>query len=239
MGTTAPSGRRLSAYQTLRNSFGKGVSSESVGAADLPSRPRRRSPLKKLIVSLLIALAAAAGLASLAFAQAGGEKAEFAANLAEQNDSGASGVAAQRVEGRRLATRIGSDGLAPNLPHLQHIHARPRGASTCPGPAADANGDGLVSVEEGVPSYGPVRVSLTTRGDTSAASGGALERFPVADDEGRLDYSRRLRVPAEVAANLRKYAIVQHGVDLNGNGMYDNALEVSLPADCGPINPAR
>jgi len=190
--------------------------------------------LKKLGVSLLLAAVVALSLASVAFAQVG----VFAANLRPQNDSGASGAAEQKVEGRLLETSINSEGLAPDLPHLQHIHARPRGMSTCPGPAADANGDGLVSVEEGVPFYGPVRVSLTTRGDTSAASGGALERFPVADDQGRLGYSRKFRVPREVAQNLGKFAIVQHGVDLNGNGLYDNALEVSLPADCGPIHRA-
>ena len=181
----------------------------------------------------------AISLASLAFAQASGSGAEFAADLRQQNDSRANGIAEHEVEGRLLETGIESRRLAPNLPHLQHIHARPRGQSTCPRPSADANGDGLVSVEEGVPFYGPVRVSLTARGDTSAASGGALDRFPVADDQGRLDYSRSFRVPAEVASNLGRFAIVQHGVDLNGNGVYDNALEVSLPADCGPVVRAR
>ena len=194
--------------------------------------------MEKLSVSLLLAMVTAISLASLAFAQASGGGADFEANLRQQNDSRANGVAEHRVQGRLLETGIESARLAPDLPHLQHIHARPQGVSTCPRPSADANGDGLVSVDEGVPFYGPVRVSLTTRGDTSAASGGALDRFPIADDQGRLDYSRSFRVPAEVARNLGRFAIVQHGVDLNGNGRYDNALEVSLPADCGPIDRA-
>ena len=92
-----------------------------------------------------------------------------------------------------------------------------------------------MSVGEGVPSYGAVRVSFTTSGDTSPTSGGTLERFPVADGEGELGYSRTLGIPAEVAANVGNFAIVQHGVDLNGNGAYDNPLEVSLPATCGKI----
>jgi glucose/arabinose dehydrogenase len=193
--------------------------------------------LKKLAVSLLLAAVAAVALASLAFAE--GRESEFEARLTQQNDPNATGEAEQKVEGRQIETRIKSEGLAPDLPHLQHIHAKPEGVSTCPTLQADTDGDGLVTVQEGVPFYGPVRVSLTTRGDTSAASGGALDRFPVADDKGRIDYSREFRVPPEVAEHLGDFAIVQHGVDLNGNGMYDNALEVSLPADCGPINRER
>jgi len=195
--------------------------------------------LRKLGVSLLLAVALAIGLASMGVAQVGAEGAKFAANLSPPNDKDASGAAELKAEGRRLEADIESEGLAPNLPHLQHIHAKERGVSTCPTRAADQNGNGLVEAtpEEGVKFYGPVKVSFTTTGDTSAASGGALDRFPVADDQGRVEYSRTFRVPAEVTTSLRKFAIVQHGVDLNGNGRYDNTLEVALPADCGPIHP--
>lgn len=195
--------------------------------------------MKKTGLSLLFAIVAALMLASVALAR-GEEKAEFGADLAALNGSGASGEAELKLEGARLEAKIESEGLEPGLPHLQHIHGRAQAVSECPTLAADqppnGNGDGLISVGEGVPFYGPVLVSFTTVGDTSAASSGALDRFPVADEDGELRYARTFDVPPEVAANLGSFAIVQHGVDLNGNGAYDNAFEVSLPANCGKIS---
>jgi hypothetical protein len=53
-------------------------------------------------------------------------------------------------------------------------------------------------------------------------------------------------VPSNVAERLEDFAIVQHGVDLNGNGVYDGVasdldpsvpLEATLPANCGAIEP--
>jgi hypothetical protein len=85
-------------------------------------------------------------------------------------------------------------------------------------------------------------------GDTSPASGLAVERFPVANEGGALKYTRTFRIPARVANNLGKFAIVQHGVDLNHNGRYDFRSagaseldpslpqEATLPADCGVIS---
>ena len=192
--------------------------------------------MKKLGASVLIAVVVAVSLASMALAQAGENRVrEFEARLAPLNESGASGLADLNLRGRRLEAEIKSRGLEPNLPHLQHIHGMAQAISECPTLAADTDGDGLVSVGEGAPFYGPIQVSFTTTGDTSAASGGALDRFPVANGSGRIDYSRTFRIPTDVAANVGKFAIVQHGVDLNGNGSYDNAFEVSLPATCGKI----
>jgi hypothetical protein len=94
--------------------------------------------------------------------------------------------------------------------------------------------DSLVSLTEGAPSYGPILASFTTRGDTSPASG-ALDRFPVANGEGELRYSRRFRVSPEVAGDLGNFTAVQHGVDLNDNGVYDNVFKVSMPATYGKI----
>lgn len=73
-----------------------------------------------------------------------------------------------------------------------------------------------------------------TRGDANPASG-ALDRFPVSNGEGELRFSRRFRVSPEVAGNLGNFAVVQHGVDLNDNGVYGNVFEVSMPATYGKI----
>jgi hypothetical protein len=52
-----------------------------------------------------------------------------------------------------------------------------------------------------------------------------------------------------VAERLGEFAVVQHGVDLNGNGVYDEEAagpsdlgpslpqEATLPANCGVIEP--
>src|SRR5829696_9532083 len=85
----------------------------------------------------------------------------------------------------------------------------------------ERNGDRLMNTAEGLPSYGPSQVSLTTRGDTSPSSALAVNRFPVANSDGLLRYERDLSVSRKVARNLGKFAIVQHGVDLNHNGRYD------------------
>jgi hypothetical protein len=123
--------------------------------------------------------------------------------------------------------------------------------SECPTLAASGR-DNLITTAEGQPSYGPIQVSLTTRGDTSPASALAVDRFPVAKySVGFLRYERTFSVPDSVRKNLGKFAIVQHGVDLNHNGRYDFKSagrseldpslpqEATIPANCGVINPIR
>ena len=190
-------------------------------------------------------------LASVAFAQAGNGKEKYRADLDPLNRSGASGHAMLTLEGKKLTTKIRSHGLAPKLPHAQHIHGFKQAVSECPTLAADKNGDRLVNTVEGLPSYGPIRVSFTTRGDTSPASGLAVSRFPVANPGGSLQYTRTFKVPSGVARGLGRMAIVQHGVDLNHNGRYDFKSagkseldpslpqEATLPANCGVIDRVR
>ena len=205
----------------------------------------------KLGIVLLLAVAVSLSLASVAFAQgsAGGQS-SFMADLNPLNRSGADGNAILHKEGGTLDAKIYSTGMAPNLPHAQHIHGMVQAVSECPTLAADANDDGLVNTAEGLPSYGPIAVSLTTRGDTSPNSALAVSRFPVANSGGFMDYERTFSVPNKVAGNLGKFAIVQHGVDLNGNGVYDFEAgpseldpslpqEATIPANCGVIDRIR
>ena len=204
---------------------------------------------KRLTRVLLLAVSASLVLASVAFAQGGDQKKLFKADLNPLNRSGASGKVKLTLEDRRLTTtQVRSHGLAPELPHAQHIHGFKQAVSECPTLAADDNGDRLVNTVEGLPSYGPIRVSLTTRGDTSAASGLAVSRFPVANEGGSLQYTRTFKVPSGVARGLGRMAIVQHGVDLNHNGRYDFKAagkseldpslpqEATIPANCGVID---
>ncbi len=206
---------------------------------------------KKLGLVLLLAVALSLSLVSVAFANGGDQKNRFKAELNPLNRSGASGNATLTLEGRQLTTKIESDDMAPKLPHAQHIHGFKKAVSECPTLAADDNGDRLINTVEGLPSYGPIRVSFTTKGDTSPASGLAVSRFPVGEHDGDIHYTRTFKVPRNVAQGLGRMAIVQHGVDLNDNGRYDFKAagkseldpslpqEATLPATCGVINPVR
>ena len=200
--------------------------------------------LKKSGVALVFVGAAYMSLTPAAFAQD-----MFQADLAPLNNSGASGTANLALEGDQLTTDIASEGLAPGLPHAQHIHGLEQAMSECPTILNDQNGDNLVNTTEGEPSYGPILTSLTTEGDTSPESALAVDRFPVANEDGTLTYDRTFGVPTNVADRLEEFAIVQHGVDLNGNGVYDEEAagpsdldpslpqEATIPANCGVIVP--
>jgi hypothetical protein len=148
--------------------------------------------------------------------------------LLELNRSGATGTATLTATGDRgLRVSIRAEGLVPNSPHAQHLHGSTTGMDFhCPAPSADTDGDGYVSTEEGMPSYGDIFVSLTTRGDTSKASGLAVDRMPAADAGGRLRYDRTIAaadLPPGTADHLKDLHVVQHGIDANGNGGYDLA----------------
>jgi hypothetical protein len=179
--------------------------------------------------------------------------------LTEQNDSGAQAEATVTTNpDGSMRVDIQGSGFTPNAPHAQHLHGAPEGGFFCPTPDADKNGDGQVATEEGVAQYGGVMVSLTTKGDTSADSGLAVDRMPVADASGNLSYSRTIPasgIPDGVVENIENLHIVQHGLDVNGNDKYDmealgesvfakslgvNGIpeEATNPATCGEVSPA-
>jgi hypothetical protein len=142
------------------------------------------------------------------------------------NSSGASGTATLTATATGdLRISIHSTGLVPDSPHAQHLHGSSTGMDFhCPGMSADTNGNGYVSTEEGMPVYGDIFVSLTTKGDTSKASGLAVDRMPTADAKGNLTYERTIAsadLPPGTIEHLKDLHIVQHGVDANGNGTYD------------------
>ena len=155
--------------------------------------------------------------------------------------SSATGTASLDVQGTQAHVVLHIRGLTPNLPHAMHIHGDLAAQNECPGPHADVSGDGLISLEEGAPFYGPIDTSFTTSGDTSPASGLALERFPVADSNGRIDYDRTFTIPQNVIDRLGSLHIVVHGLALDGNsegpvGGYDTLFEAVLPVACGAIS---
>ncbi|TYP88501.1 hypothetical protein [Blastococcus xanthinilyticus] len=145
-----------------------------------------------------------------------------------------------------LRVQVKAYGLSPLLPHLMHIHGELEARNECPGPEFRAGGvnDQLIETVDGLPAYGPIQVTFSTEGDTSAAAGLNLDTAPVADRKGRLSYQRvLLDVPDELLDELDDLHIVIHGEDLDDDGMYDPEpitalgapLEAELPVACGEL----
>ncbi|WP_434599662.1 hypothetical protein [Streptomyces sp. A5-4] len=170
--------------------------------------------------------------------------------LEQQNRSGASGAALLSLDGAKLTVKIEADGLVPGQPHAQHIHGSTDGHNFhCPDASADKNGDSIVTTAEGLPAYGDINISLTTKGDTSKDSGLAVDRMPVADKDGKLTYSRTITVSQAVVDHIKDLHVVQHGIDPNANSKYDFSLgkseldpklpqEATAPANCGMVKGA-
>ncbi len=195
--------------------------------------------MRKFLVSLTVVALFLVG-ATAAWATAGGfytaTLSPIPHNSTADGGSNVTGSAKLFVSGRNVTVSIHASGLTPLLPHAMHIHGVLGDPNVCPPASADTSGDGLISLEEGAPFYGPIQVSFTTSGDTSPSSGLALERFPVADAQGNLDYQRTFTIPKSVAKDLTQLHIVLHGLDLNNSGTYDTLFEAVLPVACGTIS---
>jgi hypothetical protein len=207
--------------------------------------------------SFTFAAATAVVLALPTAALADSHTESFTATIGQANETGATATADLVLDGNDLTVSIAGDGFFDGFPHAMHFHGEPGGDNIC-GPlnpsdagfdAADVDGDGFLSVVEGVPAYGPVTVALTTEGDTSPDSALAVDRFPTSST---IDYERTFEVSDEVADNLSSLHIVIHAADLDGTGeigtlenadgtMKESSLDPELPfeattvAACGQI----
>lgn len=203
---------------------------------------------KVLAVSAALALPFVLTVAPAAADEHGQDGQTFVTQLDALNNSGASGSGQVMVKGSQLQVTVNSSGLLAGAPHAQHIHFGAEARNECPTmDQDDEDGDGFVSTAEGQPAYGPINVSLTTEGDVSPESGLAVDRFPTGDT---IAYDRTFDVPEGFdVANLADAVIVQHGIDVNGNGTYDMEAEIgaseldpSLPAEathpatCGALS---
>lgn len=208
--------------------------------------------MKILRTSVLLAATGllVAGPASMAMAADG----TFDGSLSELNESGASGTAQVTVDGKEVTVNISGTGFTPNAPHAQHLHGDASGKNfVCPTAddvaELDKDDDGLLNTAEAAPLYGGVLIALTTEGDTTPDSALAVDRFPVADADGNLEYNRTFTVTQDVADNLANLHIVDHGVDLDDSGKYDGdakssltedlPLEATIPATCGALGEAQ
>lgn len=134
---------------------------------------------------------------------------EYRADLQALNGSGVTGTATLELDGDELTVSIDATGLEAGKLHPQHVHGfdRPRN-STCPTASADDNGDGVVSVGEGAPSYGAVRLPLTP--------------FPVADGTGAIDYDETFEI--ERKGNSSRFTVEVDGEDVQLGPLQNRAI---------------
>ena len=159
------------------------------------------------------------------------------ATLTQLNGSGVNGSATVTVTGNRLEASFDAIGLLAGSPHAAHIHFGKTAEHECP-TQADDGGNGRLTTLEGLPFYGPVVVSFTLFGDTSARSVLAIDRFSTADD-GTISYDRAIKTQGSVAKAIAagQGVVVIHGVDYEGGVPgYDFAAGVS---DLNPDLPAE
>ena len=161
-----------------------------------------------------------------------------------------SGTAMVKVTGTTINVTMAATGLLPDQPHAAHIHFGADARHECPVIGDDTNKDGHLNTTEGAPAYGPIVVSLTKSGDTSPASGLAVDRFDTAPG-GKIMYERgSITVTPEVATAITagQAVVVIHGVDYNKDGKYSGTVmsdldptlptEATDPALCGALKAA-
>lgn len=200
-----------------------------------------------LVLAAALAVAAAPVMAAVGTFTASTSPVQSSSAQSRYSGLNVSGTATLTLRGVNLTARITASGLSPNLPHLMHIHGVIGAQNDCPGSsvADDRVDDGLIDTIEGQPAYGPIIVTFSTSGSTSAGAGLNIGTAAMADGNGEIDYLRTFRIPSRVAKDLGNLHVVIHGADLNGINGYDGPdgslgagipLEAEIPVSCGAIN---
>ena len=199
----------------------------------------RRSSLSLMLAPSLVA-AAALGVPASQAHDASGEGhdeggARFQATLDPLNVD-AHGTAKLRMRDGELVVKLRTDGLDDGI-HVAHVHGIRQAENECPDLSFDSDHNGFVDLLEGVPAYGPVQLTLSDG---------------LADRGTRIAYKRTYTVldggeALSALGDLSQYAIVVHGVDLDGDHLASNPNvggdattdhddnEITMPAVCGTI----
>ena len=143
---------------------------------------------------------------------------QYKVELVPLNGSGVYGeVDINLREGKMLSVSVSAMGLEAEKIHPQHIHGfnKPVSEASCPGIESDSNGDGIISLSEALPSFGPIVLPLVP--------------FDLVDAMGNLEYQATFTINPGSLQPLHKRAIVLHGMTVNGKYI------PSLPVACGVI----
>jgi len=124
----------------------------------------------------------------------------FATSFTALNNSGVKGAAALVFDSQNhtLTVEMDATGLEANQIHPAHIHGFVDNTdATSPTLAQDADHDGFVELAEGLKTYGPILLNLTSPPTTPGAVGDGtfggkanLNDFPKADGNGNLHFKQ-------------------------------------------------
>lgn len=178
----------------------------------------------------------------------------FKVHLNPLNNSGVTGTATfQYMKDGKFESHIMAKNLAPNMVHPQHIHGfgfeseHPEDA-VCP-PMSAAGDDGLLTLEDGLPFYGPVLVPLDRKLVPLT-----VQEFPNANAHGQVNYLEFTTIKSLIMAvdestegrqTLKNLALDRRTVVLHGAWVKDNQVVsadtegaeyiATLPVACGEI----
>lgn len=178
----------------------------------------------------------------------------FKADLKPLNHSGVTGTATfQYIKDGKFESDIRARNLAPGMVHPQHIHGfgfeeRNPEIAVCP-PMSAAGEDGLLTLEDGLPFYGPVLVPLD-----SELIPLSQQEYPTANANGQVSYLEFTRLTNLLTAidegtagqqtleylALNRRVVVLHGAWVKDNMIVDADTEgaeynAALPVACGEI----
>lgn len=129
----------------------------------------------------------------------------FTTTFTTLNGSGVTGeaIVGYDQDAHTVTVAISASGLEPNMAHVQHIHGFTDNSTEARTPtiAQDDDGDGFVELAEGLDTYGPILLNLTTDhsngsgGDNGHDHGGDLTGFPTAPD-GTIYFVETYQLPA-------------------------------------------
>jgi len=173
----------------------------------------------------------------------------YQTELKALNGSGGTGTVMLSIKGDQATVSEKVSGLAETFmdapyPHVQHVHITTGGQGVCPTMKADKNGDGVISTTEGMPSYGMIGTTLSSKGDTS---GKAALDLKVAGMGGNFTYERTFTMNAKTiqAIEAGNGTVVVHGLDpatlnkkaANAKSDLDPKLPLAAtsPALCGTL----
>lgn len=175
----------------------------------------------------------------------------YTVELNPLNNSGVTGIAKVMVnEDGKFEVITHATDLAPNMVHPQHIHGfvMEDKNAVCPDMSA-AGSDGLLTLSDGLPFYGPIIVPLDDMLVPLSAGD-----FPMANAAGVLNYAEKVSTSSLVSAfdaayngtqtmedlDLDKRVIVLHGAYVKNNMVVPAGTEgaeymATLPVACGEI----
>ncbi len=171
----------------------------------------------KLFSGRIVAIIALLTMLSTSYAS-DSKEIKYRIKMNPLNHSGVEAKIKIKLKGENtLQIEIKATGFEPNRPHAQHIHGLSNRdlEATCPTLSADTNADGIISVGEGLPFYGPIVLPLVP--------------FDLVGSDGKLKYKASYTVNLNTLMPIEKRTIVLHGMTVNG------VYVPSLPVACGQI----